>query len=83
VHLVVGTAGALQEEHWVKPPPEWSAARFANGDGHIVNYTDSFGFGRVDFYNGTHMRFAFRPLTGVLADEFWIVKDVPTTKVVD
>jgi len=44
-HVVIGSAGALQEESWMKPQPEWSAVRFANGAGHF--YTDTFGYGSL------------------------------------
>ena len=31
VHLMVGSAGALQNEKWFQPPPAWSARRFSYG----------------------------------------------------
>ena len=44
-YVVVGSAGAMQEERWIKPTPDWSAVRFANGAGHF--YTDSYGYGSL------------------------------------
>jgi len=31
VHLMVGSAGALQNEKWFQPSPAWSAIRFSYG----------------------------------------------------
>ena len=72
-HIVVGTAGAMQAEHWVEPSPNWSATRFANGNG--GKYTDTFGYGQLKTFNSTHLRFNFRPVSGNVKDAFWIVKD--------
>lgn len=44
-YVVVGSAGAMQEERWIEPTPDWSAVRFANGAGHF--YTDSYGYGSL------------------------------------
>ena len=71
-HVVVGTAGALQEEKWVHPSPKWSAVRYANGNG--GKYIDTFGYGQLKTFNRTHLRFNFRPVSGSLTDAFWIVK---------
>ena len=71
-HVVVGTAGALQEEKWVQPAPSWSAARYANGDS--GKYTDTFGYGQLKVFNRTHLRFNFRPISGAIKDVFWLVK---------
>ena len=72
-HIVVGTAGAMQAEHWVEPSPDWSATRFANGNG--GKYTDTFGYGQLKTFNSTHLWFNFRPVSGNVKDTFWIVKD--------
>jgi len=99
IHVVVGSAGAMQFERWVHPQPVWSSTRFANGmdatrgadHEHIVDiqnqieqdptlldgvtYTDTFGFGIVNYMNSTHLHFEWVPVTGELKDEFWIVKN--------
>ena len=68
VHVVQGTAGALQEEGWVWPPPAWSAARLANGAdnvtgaGGIAHYLSTYGFGRLHAANRTHLRYSFEPV---------------------
>ena len=90
VHVVQGTAGALQEETWAAPSPTWSAARFANGRNNVTgrgtleHYESTFGFGRLHAVNGTHWRYMFEPLAPPwpdgaasdtsLQDDFWIVK---------
>lgn len=35
---------------------------------------DSYGYGRVDVLNSTHLRFSFVPVAGTLSDVFWLVK---------
>ena len=58
----------------MKPQPDWSAKRFANGGGHF--YTDTYGYGSLKVFNKSHMRFEFMPISGegVINDVFWIVK---------
>ena len=60
--------GAMQAEHWVEPSPNWSATRFANGNG--GKYTDTFGYGQLKTFNSTHLRFNFRPVSGNVKDAF-------------
>lgn len=57
-HVVIGSAGAMQEESWMEPQPEWSAVRYANGAGHF--YTDTFGYGslRVSQYSDVSRGYA-------------------------
>jgi hypothetical protein len=39
------------------------------------NYTNTFGFGVVEFCNATHLQYKSIPITGSLGvDNFWIVK---------
>lgn len=67
MHLVVGTAGALQVESWVTPAPAWSAVRAAD-------WVNSYGYGQLTLHNSTHLQLVFAPLDGSKGDEFWIVK---------
>ena len=48
VHLLVGSAGAMQNERWLSPKPSWSAKRFAFGPEVSRRMLDSYGFVRVD-----------------------------------
>eukprot|EP00041_Stephanoeca_diplocostata_P036636 m.1345107 g.1345107 ORF g.1345107 m.1345107 type:complete len:540 (+) comp24904_c0_seq8:227-1846(+) len=72
VHLLVGAAGAMQEEHWVKPSPAWSAVRIADA---FPNLLESYGFGTVSIANATHLSFTFTPVEGNTTDSFSIIKD--------
>eukprot|EP00038_Savillea_parva_P028381 m.64710 g.64710 ORF g.64710 m.64710 type:complete len:590 (+) comp8242_c0_seq1:66-1835(+) len=79
LHLMIGSSGAMQEEEWIKPAPVWSAKHFSNTFGQpLIN---SYGYGRVNVYNATHMQFSFVPVEGDLSDVFWIVKpEKPATR---
>jgi len=72
LHLVIGSAGAFQEEAWTDPPPAWSAVHFSNELGRPL--LDSYGYGRVDVHNASHLRFSFVAVAGNLSDVVWIVK---------
>lgn len=67
VHLVVGTAGALQRESWLQPTPQWSAVRKADT-------LDSYGYGLLTAHNATHLEFEFKGLGGGAGDRMWIEK---------
>jgi len=68
VHVVQGSAGALQEEKWAWPAPAWSAVRLANGHNNVtgsggpLHYESTYGFGRLHAPNATHLRYMFEPL---------------------
>eukprot|EP00041_Stephanoeca_diplocostata_P036629 m.1345686 g.1345686 ORF g.1345686 m.1345686 type:complete len:71 (+) comp24904_c0_seq38:1137-1349(+) len=68
----VPAAGAMQEEHWVKPSPAWSAVRIADA---FPNLLASYGFGTVSITNATHLSFTFSPVEGNATDSFSIIKD--------
>lgn len=70
VHVLIGTGGAVEEETWMKPQPEWSAYR---GSGLF----DSYGYGQVTACNNTHLKIQFIPVTPSKlhkADVFWIAR---------
>jgi hypothetical protein len=67
VHVMMGSAGAVQEEQWVEPQPLWSHYR-------IANTLDSYGYGVFNVFNSTHARYNFRPLTGTPGFSFWIIR---------
>ena len=64
VHLMVGSAGAFQNEKWFEPQPAWSAKRFSYGP-HVGRgvgsrpLMDSYGFVRVDVHGIKHMNISF------------------------
>jgi hypothetical protein len=75
VHLMVGSAGAFQNERWINPAPAWSGKRFNATAGHAA--LDGYGFVRVTLFNRTHMRARFESVSGEnssLSDAFWVVK---------
>ena len=88
VLVMQGNAGGMQGKRWVKPQPEWSAFRCAEGacGGNLMGaldggsqseyqYSDTFGFGMVTFSNATHLQYRNIPVTGTIGyDEFWILK---------
>ena len=59
VHLLVGSAGAMQNERWLSPTPSWSAKRFAYGPEVSRRMLDSYGFVRVDVSGVKHMNISF------------------------
>jgi hypothetical protein len=67
MHVVVGTAGAMQVDQWTSPLPAWSAARGADA-------LSSYGYGQLTLTNATHLHFQFKAIDGSSGDEFWIVK---------
>lgn len=67
VQLVIGSAGAMQEELFETPQPEWSAFRAANKK-------VAYGFGKFSAYNATHLSYNFSTIEGNVTDTFWIVK---------
>eukprot|EP01138_Halocafeteria_seosinensis_P012922 gb/GECG01013200.1/.p1 GENE.gb/GECG01013200.1/~~gb/GECG01013200.1/.p1 ORF type:complete len:539 (+),score=38.97 gb/GECG01013200.1/:1-1617(+) len=73
VHVVSGTAGAVQRETWIEPSPSWSAVRFAN------QLWGSYGYGWLETTNRTHLHYTFRPVQqgghSSIGDDFWIVRD--------
>ena len=59
------------------------AARMANGGDDVArtrgSYGSTYGFGRLNAINSTHLRYSFEPLVpppdnGTLRDDWWIVK---------
>jgi acid phosphatase len=72
VHLMIGSAGAMQKEKWEDPLPLWSA--FHVDTAPLKHATDSYGFGSVAVWNETHLQFRFVPASGTVSDEFWIVR---------
>lgn len=57
-HICAATGGALQEDSWVEPKPQWSAVR-ASG------WLDSYGYVHLEFANSTHMLAETRGLVPV------------------
>ena len=47
-----------------------------NLEANRMDYTDTFGFGSIVFYNSTHMSYSNIPVTGTIGtDIFWIVRE--------
>lgn len=70
IHLTIGTAGAVINEEFVKPKPEWSVYR----NGTILE--SPYGYGMLRIYNSTHLYYQFaRQDTRKVIDYMWLVKN--------
>lgn len=67
VYMTQGTAGALINEKYIKPAPEWAVSR-----------QDKYGYGRI-IIKGNQLKYQFISIpAGRIADEFTIVKTKKT-----
>ena len=71
--VMLGSAGGLQEDHWVNPAPPWSAFRVTAT---IEKPRDGYGYVMMTVEGSTRLRFEFRPLSlgGNASDTFEIEK---------
>ena len=63
IYIVIGTAGAIQEEKYLDPQPTWSAVRF-----------QEYGFGRMTATAASSLYFDFVDIYGEVLDAFEIVR---------
>jgi hypothetical protein len=59
--VMVGSAGGLQEDHWVVPSPPWSAFRVTAT---VDQPWDGYGYVMMTVDGATRLSFEFRPLRG-------------------
>ena len=63
IYIVVGTAGANQEEKYLEPQPAWSAVRF-----------QEYGYGQMTVTGGASLAFDFVDIYGEVRDSFTIAR---------
>jgi hypothetical protein len=64
VYIVQGTAGALINEKWVSPSPEWSMKRFLK-----------YGYGQITI-KANYLKYEYLTLpVGQVVDSWYIIKD--------
>ena len=65
MYVVQGTSGIFEDLKFVSPQPAWSALR-----------TGKLGYGRMNFFNATHMLYEFMYLQepNRAYDLFWLLK---------
>ena len=63
IYVVIGTAGAIQEEKYVEPQPVWSAVRF-----------QEYGFGIMTATDNSSLSFTFVDIYSEVLDTFAIVR---------
>lgn len=64
IYVVQGSSGAMQEESYTEPIPDWSA----------VHMDNVYGFGRMTIIGGSQLNYVFVDTDGVVHDAFQIVK---------